>query len=153
MRGTWQGSGTWQSGGSGGGKAALVVLAVVLAAAVAKPVTAAAGSVARVVAEVLTVAVVVVASLAGLAVFVGLALVAVRIRRRILDGPRAAVPRRVSAVVLDGRQGAGLPEPGARALPAARGDVPALPREYADTHVVTRRPAPVRCPRRDRRWS
>ena len=146
MRGTWQ---TTDSGG-GGVRIVLLVLAALLFAG---PVTAAADSVARVVAEVVTVAVIVVASAAGLAALAGLALAAVRVRRRILDSPRAAVPRRLSAVVLDGRQAADLPEPGSRALPAARGDVPALPRVHANTHVVTSRPARTRCPRRGGRWS
>jgi hypothetical protein len=146
MRGTWQ---TTDSGG-GGVRIVLLVLAALLFAG---PVTAAAASVARAVAEVVTIAVYTVASAAGLAALAGLALVAVRVRRRILDGPRAVAPRRVSAVVLDGRRTADSPEPGSRALPAARDDVPALPREHADAHVVTSRPARARCPRCDRRWS
>ena len=137
------------AGGSGVGTALLAFLVAMVAAAAMAPVIAAL----TVLIHVLTIIVIVVASVAGLAALAGLALVAVRIRRRILDGPRPAVPRRVRAVVLDGRQAAELPKPGARALPAARGDVSALPREYADTHVVTSRPARARCPRRDRRWS
>jgi hypothetical protein len=144
MRGTWQ-----TTGGGGGGKSALVVLAVLLAA-VAKPVIAAADSVARVVAEVVTITLITLASLAGLAALAGLTFAAVRVRRRILARPRE-VPYRVT--VLDGRQAADLPEPSPRALPAARDDVSAYPREHADPHVVTSRPARARCPRQDRRRS
>lgn len=139
-----------QSGGGGGlGQVVAVVVALVLAAAVAPAVA----ELAHVVAVVLSVVVIAAASVAGLAALVGLALVAVRVRRRILSGPRAAVPRRVSAVVLDGRRAAELPEPGARALPAARDDVSAYPREYADPHVVTSRAARPRCTRRGGRGS
>jgi hypothetical protein len=146
MRGTWQ---TTDSGG-GGVRIVLLVLAVLLFAG---PVTAAVGSVARAVAEVLTIAVYAVASAAGLAALAGLALVAVRVRHRILYGPRAVTPRRVMATVLDGRRAADLPEPSPRALSAARDDVPALPRIHAGAHVVTSRPARARCPRCDRRRS
>jgi hypothetical protein len=136
------------SGGSGAGTALLAFLVAMVAAAAMTPVIAALA----VLIHVLTIIVIVVASVAGLAALAGLALVAVRIRRRIMYGPRA-VPRRVMAEVVAERRSGGLSERGARALPAARGDVSALPREYADTHVVTSRPGRVRCPRRDRRWS
>jgi hypothetical protein len=130
----------------------LVVLAVVLAAAVAKPVTAAAGPIARVVAEIVTVALIAVASLAGLAVLAGLALVAVRVRRRILSGPRA-VPRRMTAEVLDSREAAELAERDRRALPAARNDASAYPRVHASPYVVTSRAPRPRCPHRGGKWS
>jgi hypothetical protein len=125
------------SGGSGVGTALLVFLVAMVAAAAMTPVVAAL----TVLIHVLTIIVIVVASVAGLAALAGLALVAVRIRRRIMYGPRA-VPRRVMAEVVAERRSAELPEPGARALPAAR-----------DSRVVTGRPARARCPRRGGRWS
>jgi hypothetical protein len=137
-------------GGGSGARAALVLAAVMLFAAVAGPVTAAAGSVARVVAEVVTIALITIASLAGLAVLVGLTFAAVRVRRRVLARPRA-VPYRVT--VLDGRQAAEVAGPVARALPAARDDVSAYPRVHADPHVVTSRAARPRCTRQRGRWS
>ncbi len=151
MRGTWQTTG---SGGGGGlGQVAAVVVALMLAATIAPAVA----LVAHVVAVVVTVAVIVVASLAGLAVLGGLALVAVRVRRRVLSGPRAVrgrvvvVPDEMAEIA--GRAGVLPGVPHARSLPAARNDVSAYPRVHATPHVVTSRAPRPRCPRQGGRRS
>lgn len=95
-RGTWQGSGTWQTAGGGRGPVVAVVAAVIFAAVVAaKPVAHAVSAVGRVVAEVLTAALYVAASLAGVAVLAGVGLA---VRGVVRWQARRAVSRAAPAV-------------------------------------------------------
>ena len=70
--------------GSGGGGAWKIALVILAAAVLAAPAEAAVTTAAHVVAEVVKVAVIVLACLAAVAVAAGLAVVAVRARRRLL---------------------------------------------------------------------
>jgi hypothetical protein len=118
----------------------VIVLLVLISAAVGRTVVRAADSALRVVIEAAEITGLVLVSAAGLAALAGMAVVIVRVRRRMLARPRpyrvTVLPSSVEAV-----PEAGSPELPARVVPALpRADVPAHSRIHVDPHVVTLRP-------------
>jgi hypothetical protein len=122
MKGTWEGSGTWQAKGPGGGgvaAAAVVVLVLVIAAAIGRAVAHAASSAIRAVIEAIEITAIVIVAAVGVAVLGFVVWAALAMRRRILEAQRrqaapALGPRwAVRAEVLDGHL-AGLPPAAAR---------------------------------------
>jgi hypothetical protein len=95
-------------GDGGGGVVVLIIAAALIIAAIARPVAHAADAVARVVAEVLEIAGIVLVSAAGLAVLAGMAYGAVRIHSHIRT--RQALSRH-SPVTLSASQGDSGPRP------------------------------------------
>lgn len=91
MRGTWQGSGTWQTSGGGGGLVALAVVAVVIAAVL--------HAIWHTIVEAAEIAALVVVSAIGAAVLAGVAYAVLRIRARMLE-QRAREPITVRSVVV-----------------------------------------------------
>lgn len=82
MRGTWQGSGTWQTTSGGGGGGGLAVVVVIVVAAVLG------GGAASAIASALEVILIVIGSLIGLAVLGGIAWLVHRTRQ---DRPRRPI--------------------------------------------------------------
>jgi hypothetical protein len=115
-----------------------VLLVVVgLIAAAARPVEHAASSALRVVVEALEITGLVIVSAIGLAALAGLAVLGVRVRRRMLARPRpyrvTVLPGRAEPVAEPAR--AEVPVRVVPALP--RADASAYPQVYAQPHVVT----------------
>ena len=111
----------------------LVVLAAIVIAAVARPVIWAADAVLRVAVDALEVAAIAVASIAGLAVLAGVALLAVRLYRwRSRTGNRQPIPPHAPLLPRAARR---ISAPRPAAIPAPR-NLPAIGAQRAVPRVV-----------------